>query len=133
MQAKVWNKNVHPFKQKFGSDVIEIPAGGFVEMEYHDAIRFKSKAYPIETDGGNQQKPESYKMLTVEPLGDLNKENPTEVTAFKSMVDGSLHATKEALLAYEAVQAQGATADADGNKIVSTRPRAGKKESAVSL
>lgn len=132
MQAKVWNKNVHPFRQKFGSDIIEIPAGGYIEMEYHDAIRFKSKSYPIETDGGNQQKPESYKMIHVEPLGDVIKEQAQEVTAFKSMVDGSLHPTREALLAYEAAQGQGATADADGNKIVSPRGRV-KKEAAVSL
>lgn len=130
MQAKVWNKNIYPFKQKFGSDLIEIPAGGFVEMEYHDAVRFKSKMSPVEKDGGGQQLPQSFKMIEVEPI--KSPHEGQEITAFKSMIDGSLHPSKEALAAYEASMAHGAATDVDGAKIVNRggRPR---KEAASQL
>ena len=95
--AKVWNDNVHPFSQKFNGELITIPPKGYVEMDFYDAHSFKSKGSPMAKDGMGQQDPKSFKMLRVE--GKLSPED--KVIAYKSHVDGSLHASKEALEDYE--------------------------------
>ena len=64
--AKVWNDNKFPFVQEFKGDQIRIEPGKSVEMDYDDAIQFKSMYFPPQYDGSNNQKPESYKMIRVE-------------------------------------------------------------------
>lgn len=94
--AKVWNDNHLPFTQVFKGETISIPPKGFIEMEYEEAMSFKSKGFRMEFDGMGQQKPESFKMIRVEgrPAGE------NQVTAFKCHADGSLHPTREALNEY---------------------------------
>jgi len=94
--AKVWNDNHLPFKQKFKDDLIEIPAKGYIEMEYDEAVAFKSSPFPMKFDGMGQQKPESFKMIRVE--GNPSVGNQT--IAYKCQADGSLHPSPEALNAY---------------------------------
>lgn len=131
MQAKVWNRNVHPFKQEFRGEKIEIPAGGYIEMDYFDACQFRSLYFEPVKDGGGQQLPTSYKMIEVEKIPDLH-EGQEKVTAFKSMLDGTLHESMEALLAYEKSHSQGAATDVDGAKIVRAA-RGPKKTGDVTL
>jgi len=66
VKVKVFNDNVHDFKQNFRGEAIYIPAKGFVEMDQDDAHTFQSQYYPPEVDAGGAQKPESFKMLRVE-------------------------------------------------------------------
>lgn len=91
--VKVWNDNVHVFKQKFRGDMVEIPPKSFIEMDWADAHSFKSKGSPMEFDGMGQPKAESFKMIRVEGQPDFQD----KVMAFKSHIDGSLHLTAEAL------------------------------------
>lgn len=95
-QVKVWNDNVHPFSQKFKGEIINIPAKSFIEMDWDDAMQFKSKGSPMAFDGMNNQKPESYKMLRIEGRPSLED----RVIMYKCHLDGSIHATKDALEAH---------------------------------
>ncbi len=94
--AKVWNDNELPFTQVFKGDKISVPAKGYIEMEYDEAVSFKSYPSPMAFDGMGQQTKASYKMLRVE--GKPQADN--QVMAFKCHADGSLHASKDALNAY---------------------------------
>lgn len=62
--------NVHrdglTHKEKFRGEEIVIPPGGFVLMDYEDAVLFKGQYYPMQFDGMNQQTPESMKMIKIE-------------------------------------------------------------------
>lgn len=64
--VKVWNDNKLPFKQEFKDALIEIPAGKFIEMQWDEAIEFKSLYYPPAFRGDGTQKPESYKMIRID-------------------------------------------------------------------
>jgi hypothetical protein len=94
--AKVYNDNSIPFSQEFKGDKITIKAKGYIEMEYDEAMAFKSAPFNMEFDGMSQQKPESYKMIRVEGKPDSGN----QVTAFKCMADGSLHPSLQALNEY---------------------------------
>lgn len=94
--AKVWNDNELPFEQDFKGTKVKIPAKSFIEMEYDEAISFKSYPAPMRFDGMGQQTKDSYKMIRVEGTPGANN----QVTAFKCHADGSLHPSQEALNAY---------------------------------
>lgn len=68
-QYRVWNK--HPegltHKEKFREGIVEIPAGGFVLMDYEDATLFKGQFFPMMRDGMGQQTPQSMKCISIEP------------------------------------------------------------------
>lgn len=64
--VRVWNDNVHPFKQRFRDKEISIGAKKFIEMEETEAHEFKSAYSPMEKDGDGQPRPESYKMIRIE-------------------------------------------------------------------
>lgn len=67
MIVKVWNDNVHPYKEKFRGKTIEIGPRDYVEMDLNEAHIFLGVMPPnIEVDAGGIQKPTSYKMLRIE-------------------------------------------------------------------
>lgn len=66
--ARVWNDNVHPHTEVFKEKTITIAPKSFVEMDYDDAVEFKSAFTPIKTDGELNPKPESFKMIRIEPV-----------------------------------------------------------------
>jgi hypothetical protein len=124
-KVKVWNDNVHVFTQRFKGEQVTIPAKGFIEMEWDEAISFKSHPFSMKFDGMGQQDPTSFKMIRVE--GGPAATN--QVIAFKSHKDGSIHATKSALEAYEAQFGDDSFADTEGAKIAaSKRGRPSTKE-----
>jgi len=131
MLAKVWNKNVHPFSQDYKGEKIFIPAGGYIDMDYHDAIQFKSTYYPPEYDASKNQLETSYKMIVVEPYNQGQAPDPESIQAFRSHLDGSLHMSKEALAAHDADLTASAPKDADGAAIVSRSPGRPRKDSGV--
>lgn len=64
--VKVYNDNVHPYKEQFRDQNIVIPAGGFIEMEEGDAHEFKCSYSPPSRGGDNQMDPKSFKMIRIE-------------------------------------------------------------------
>jgi hypothetical protein len=127
-KVKVWNDNVHPFTQDYKGDKVTIPAKGFVEMEWDEAISFKSYPANMEFDGMGQQKPESFKMIRVE--GKPSTTN--QVVAYKSHKDGKIFGSRAELEAYESAFTEEAFADTEGAKIAATkRGKTATKEATV--
>ena|SRR3990167_57390 len=67
-QVKVFNDNVHTFRQKFMDEDIIIEPKGFILMDESKAIRFRGTYSPIELDGNGQPMPTSYKMIRLEAI-----------------------------------------------------------------
>lgn len=111
--VKVWNDNDLDFRQDYKGNVVFIPAKGFIEMDWDEAIAFKSYPYPMQFDGMGQQLKSSFKMIRVEGKRDTS----TQVVMFRCHKDGSLHASKEALTAYEAELGSEVFADPEGAAI----------------
>lgn len=63
---KVWNDNVHPYKETFKDEKIEIPAKSYILMEEDDAYQFKGtfSAPVLNVDGVHL--PEGFKMIRLE-------------------------------------------------------------------
>lgn len=63
--VRVYNDNVHPYREKFKDKMIDIPSKNFVIMDYDDAIIFRGRHNPVVLDGGGNANPESYKMIRI--------------------------------------------------------------------
>jgi hypothetical protein len=65
---KVWNR--HPdglmHREKFKDQLVEIPAGGFVVMDYEDAVQFRGQYFPMRKNAQGAPDPASFKVLTLE-------------------------------------------------------------------
>ncbi len=66
MRVKVWNDNIYPHVEMFKDVKIEIPSKGFVEMDYEDAIYFKSQFTVPVTDGERNPIDKHFKMIRLE-------------------------------------------------------------------
>lgn len=69
MRARVWNDNVHPHLELFKEQKIVIPPLGFIEMDYEDAMEFKSQFTVPVTDGEKNPIAKHFKMIRVEAGG----------------------------------------------------------------
>jgi hypothetical protein len=68
MLAKVWNDGPTDYTEKFNDNDIQIKKGGFVEMDYFDAVGFMGQYIkPTKTDVGG---PTNHKQLRLEPVSD---------------------------------------------------------------
>lgn len=65
-EVKVWNKNTFPHEEKFKGTEILIPAGGFVKMDYDEAILFKGQFFSPVFGKDQVQKKESYKWIEID-------------------------------------------------------------------
>lgn len=93
-KVKVWNKNVHPYKEVFKGTPIEIPAGGFVEMDYEEAVEFKGTFSPLPPEDCPEPS-KYYKMIVV----DAPKEPVYVADPLMNHADGTRAADAEALAA----------------------------------
>ncbi len=90
--AQVWNDNVHPHSEVFKEKTITIAPKSFVEMDYDDAMEFKSKFTPIKTDGEKNPLPTGFKMIRVVPL-----ETPTVAAQLICHATGKVASSPEEL------------------------------------
>lgn len=75
--VKVWNDHTLEHVEKFKNETIRIPAKGYVEMDYIDAIDFKGQYFGMKMLGPNNPDPKSFKMIRVEePSAPVIKEDP---------------------------------------------------------
>jgi hypothetical protein len=95
MLVKVWNDNKFDYKEKFKGAHISIPAKSFIKMERGEASQFLgTMPASIQVDANGQIRPESYKMLRVEPIGP-NDDKPTQELV--CMQDGKKFQTQKEL------------------------------------
>lgn len=96
--CRVFNK--HPdgltHREKFREQMIEIPAGGYVEMDYEDAVLFKGQFFPMKTNADGTPSREGFKCILLEPVG---KPEPV-AEKFISQIDGKEFATQAELSAH---------------------------------
>lgn len=111
--VKVWNDNVVEFSQLYRDVEIKIPAKSCIEMEYEEAVGFKSYPFPMRFDGMGQQTLESMKMIRVDPRPPEGQEQNT-VVMYRCHRDGSLHPSKVELDKYLSQLDDGAFADPAG-------------------
>lgn len=64
--VKVWNDNKYPYTENFRGNKVTIEAGGFVEMDYDQAVLFLGTFVPIVKGKNGLQDPRSYKMLRID-------------------------------------------------------------------
>ncbi len=77
-KVKVWNDNKYPHKELYKGDQVIIQAGGFVEMDWEEAIQFKGQftgMAPLKSEddslgGMGEPDPRFFKMIRVESPAD---------------------------------------------------------------
>lgn len=122
MKVQVVNDNVHPYSEKFRGKEIFIKPHGSIEMDYNEAHVFLGTMPPnIEVDAGGTQKPTSYKMLRIVPLGADKPAEPTKT--FKCMADGKEFRSQAELDAYIAENHTEAMIDEDAKEKVVAKKR----------
>jgi hypothetical protein len=69
MKWRVYNRHPQGFthKEKFRDETIEIKAGGFVLMDYEDAVRFKGQYFPMIKNAQGAEDPKGFKVIHLEP------------------------------------------------------------------
>ena len=78
------NLNKYDYSELFKGQMIQIPAGGFIEMEYFEAHQFLGKMNNIVKDKDGNIDPRSYKYLAVDEeskkqaLDELNNAGSSE-------------------------------------------------------
>lgn len=94
-KVKVWNDNVHPHKEKFKDEWLEIAPGESIEMDFEDALEFKGQFTPMIIRADGTHDPKGYKKIRVErPATPIFKDDSLICHA-----DGQRAATKDDLRA----------------------------------
>lgn len=66
---RVYNR--HPngltHREKFKEQLVEIPAGDYVLMDYEDAVQFRGQYFPMKKDPMGAPDPKSFKVLELKP------------------------------------------------------------------
>ncbi len=65
-QVRVYNDNVHAFKQDWRDQKIEIPPKSFIMMEESEAYDFRGTYSPMMKDKHGQPDPKYFKMIRIE-------------------------------------------------------------------
>ena len=96
--------NAHPqgltHREMFRGDLIEIPAGGYVLMDYEDAIQFKSQYYPMKINAMDEPDPSGFKCIKIESDGIEEVVKTPEKTVYVCHFDKKTFSTLEALEAH---------------------------------
>lgn len=80
MRCKVWNDNPHTdWKEMFKGDLVTIPSGKSIDMEFYDAHEFKGQYSPIKLKPDETQDPKSFKMIRVEKIVENKEAGELEV------------------------------------------------------
>lgn len=65
-QVKVWNDHDREHVERFKGEMVRIPAGGFIMMDYIDAEDFKGQYFGMRMLGPNNPDPATFKKIRVE-------------------------------------------------------------------
>lgn len=75
--VKVWNDNIYPHTETFKGEVITIPPGEHIVMEWEEAIEFKGQFTGMKLLGNDTPDPRGFKKIRVDrPSEPIFKEAP---------------------------------------------------------
>lgn len=93
--------NMHPegmtHREKFRETLLEIPAGGYVLMDYEDAVQFRSQYFPMKKNAQGAADPASFKCIVLKPDGDVTEVPTTTAKEFVCHFDGAKFPTQAML------------------------------------
>lgn len=73
MDVKIWNDNVHPYKEKFKGVEIKIDPKTFIKMEREEAVLFLGQFSSIVRDADGAPHPLGFKKLRIEEIASKDK------------------------------------------------------------
>lgn len=68
-KVKVWNDNIHDYKEKFRDENILIKSKSFIEMEEDQANIFRGTFCSFVLDGDGNHTDKGFKMIRIEKIG----------------------------------------------------------------
>lgn len=89
--VKVWNDNKYPHSEKFKGTQLHILPGGYIEMEFEEAMEFKGQFTAPVRGNDDQPDPRFFKMIRVE----IPKNIETRVDPLMCHADGSRAADQD--------------------------------------
>lgn len=101
---KVWNR--HPngltHKEKFQDNIIEIPAGNYVLMDYEDAVQFRGQYFPMKTLPTSEKDPAGFKCIHLEKHDQDESEisQGAKAKEFICHLDGKVFSQEKDLIEY---------------------------------
>lgn len=96
-RAKVWNRNSYVYSESFEGEDISIEPGEFVIMPRSKAISFKGTMNNVKINADGRPKPETYKIIELEPVFGSVVEAPAQ---FICAADGKKLGSQAELDAY---------------------------------
>lgn len=98
MLVRVWNDNVHPFKQEVAGKLYEFGPKECLEMEEDEADVLLKRYSPIILGGDDQPLPQTYKMLRIDEedlaRNRAHKENKTKSGSYLCQACGYVAANR---------------------------------------
>tara|TARA_R110000796_G_scaffold248508_1_gene375345 strand:- start:3525 stop:3926 length:402 start_codon:yes stop_codon:yes gene_type:complete len=98
MKVRVWNDNIHLFKQEIADKLYEVPAKQCIELEEDDANVLIKRYSPIILGGDDQPIPECYKMLRIDKddlhRNRMHKQNKNKAGTYVCQACGYVAANK---------------------------------------
>lgn len=125
---QVWNKHPNGLKhtERFRDQMIEIPAGEFILMDYEDAVQFRGQFTPIVRTPMGDIDPKSYKVIELKPH-DPNAKQAQSPKKYVCNMDGREFQSQSELDAYlEANYADATFTDETLETEIKTEKRRGR-------
>lgn len=131
MKVRVWNDNVHPFKQEISEKVYVVPAKQCIELEEDEADILLKRYSPIILGGDDQPIPECYKMLRIDKddakRNKLHKQNKTKAGTYVCQACGYVAANRWELNGHSADVHRSQWEDPEEAQDAINKAQAGKK------
>ena len=134
-RARVWNEHRDglTYEENWKGQKIRIEAGKYIEMDYYEAVEFKSHPTPIKLTPENTHDPRGFKPLRVEQIKDEASTLESTPGVFVCHVNGKQFSTEKELTDYvKANFSHLLTTDAEGEEEVKRRGRGRPRKEEVS-
>lgn len=99
MKARVYNKHSKGFEhnEMFKGKQLSIPAGGYIVMDYEDAVDFRGQYFPMKLMPTGEPDPAGWKMIEIVPMQEGEEDAPKR---FVCNMDGKEFRSQAELDAY---------------------------------
>ena len=116
--VKVWNDNIHEYKEFFRDKHIKIPSKAFVLMDAGDAHLFQGTFNGLLRDGDNQPDPRGFKMIRIESYQGGDTAPPLKVDPLVCNVCRYAGANKDDLTEHEKTHGEQGLTDPEAEEVL---------------